>query len=199
VAPVAAAAAPDGETLAVSDDQAIWLAPRAGGPPRKVVDAVVARMLSFSAEGRALYFVSHRPEGRQAFSVSLDGGTPIPVGEGMAVLATPSPTSGAVVWLGRVKGADGRVPLVFEENGRRRTLATFPDVEGVLGLAFHPEGVKLAVVTAEDVQELDVRDGTLLRRIPAGGDSFMGAVYAGGELVIDRSSYAGDLWVARVE
>jgi hypothetical protein len=44
--------------------------------------------------------------------------------------------------------------------------------------------------------EVDARMGTVLRRVPQGAAEFGPVSYAGPDVIVARSQYIGDVWVA---
>jgi hypothetical protein len=62
---------------------------------------------------------------------------------------------------------------------------------------FSPDGARLAVgVGLNDVQEIDVATGRVLRRFTS-GDQITSVSYLGRDIVVSREGWHGDLWLAQ--
>jgi hypothetical protein len=70
--------------------------------------------------------------------------------------------------------------------------------KGVYGsLRYSPDGHRVAVaIGLTDLAEIDAKTGTVARKFTS-GDQIASATYVGRQVVVSRTGWRGDVWIAR--
>jgi hypothetical protein len=90
------------------------------------------------------------------------------------------------------------VPMVMDVATRKaRPLAAELAEAHYVRIGFSASGARAAVLRGlNEVLEVDVAKGKVIRQLDAGNDAISGVTYSGEELLITRSTWVGDVWIA---
>jgi aminoglycoside phosphotransferase (APT) family kinase protein len=189
----------DGKQLAFADDAGFWVAPLDGSAkPSRVLDARSESPPSFRRDGRALFIegVDERKRPRIG-EVPLGGGPPRWL-LSMARAPAASPTEDVLAYLD-VNG-EAAAPRLYElKTGRSRPLAPALAGHAWSGLRYAVDGKRLLLLRSTgELALVEVASGRVLSQFDAGADQIIGGTLVGDEIVVGRSVWRGDLWIAEI-
>ena len=191
------ALSPDGKQLAYADEAGFWVAPLDGSAkPHKVLDARSESPVTFRRDGRALYFETVDDKKRPRIGeIAVAGGEPRWLLT-MARAPAASPTEDVLAYLELVE--DAAMPRLYDlQTGKSRPLAPALAGRAWTGLRFSPDGKKLLVLrNSGQFAVVDVRSGRVLVDFDAGADQIVGGAFVGDEVIVGRTVWKGDLWIA---
>jgi len=192
------AVSPDGAWAASSlTPRGIYLVDLRGtASPRALTTDPSDLMPAFDARGESVLFTREIARHRTLMRVAVAGGDPKPLLDADTADASVAP-DGRVVYL---RGASDRavVPMILDPGtGATRPLSRVLEPSAYSRPQFSPDGTKIAIVNRGiEVVELQAATGKVLRRFEHDGDQFIRVAYSGQDLLIARSAWVGDLWMA---
>lgn len=161
---------PDGQSLAVGSQEAVWIVPAEGGAARLIATLTTGTLqrIDWSPDGgRLLYEVSRQDDARvtEVFVVNVDGPSPA------LLVSTPEGVAGArwspdgeVIAFQRNEGPVTEVWLIDVDGSNERRLATFEGEHfGLPQLSWSPDATSLALVHGQnDVWVISIPSGEKL-------------------------------------
>jgi len=153
--------------------------------------------VTFARDGTFVYFATTLPSGKRAVARQpIDGaGRAETVVEG-ADRPTASPAQDRIAYVA-LDGEAG-TPMVLDVATRRSRPLSPAMPKGSYGaLRFSPDGRRVLVAMGlNQLAEVDVASGDIVQRF-ASGDQLTSMTYLGGDPVVSRIGWRGDLWSAR--
>jgi serine/threonine protein kinase/Tol biopolymer transport system component len=187
----------DGKQVAYADEAGFWVAPLDGSArPRKVIEVHSESPATFRRDGRALFFEAVDEKSRPRIGeVSIDGGAPRWLVT-MARAPAASPTEDVLAYLELVE--DAALPRLSDlKTGKSRPLAPALAGRAWTGLRFSPDGKRLLVLrNSGTFAVVDVHSGKVQIDFDAGADQIVGGAFVGDEVIVGRTVWKGDLWIA---
>jgi dipeptidyl aminopeptidase/acylaminoacyl peptidase len=202
VAPLRVAMSPDAQLVAASTDGGITLVTLDGSAPlRRLTTDPSDDWPAFRAVGRDVLFKRTAPDGRpRVMSVPIAGGEPVPVGEPGSSHPAAAPAGDAFAYLAG-DSPNSATPALWLSEATHRVLSPSLGPGTYSRPSFSPDGRRVAVVRGgREVVEVDVASGKVLRAIGAGsGESLRAPAYVPEGLVVLRSRWRGNVWLADVD
>ncbi len=168
-----------------------------GSAPRPVTTGAEDGMATFARDGRSLYFATTPADRKRAIArVALEGGAPPEIVLEDAERPSASPTEDIVAYL--TSEAEQGTPMLYDTRSKKSRRLASALGKGIYGgVRFSPDGARIAIgVGLNDVQELDVATGHVLRRFTS-GDQITSVSYVGRDIVVSREGWHGDVWLAK--
>jgi len=187
----------DGKQVAFADEAGFWVAPIDGSAkPRKVIELHSESPPTFRRDGRALYLEATDEKNRPRIGeVAIDGSAPRWLLT-MARAPAASPTEDVLAYLELVE--DSALPRLYDlKTGKSRPLASTLAGRAWTGLRFSPDGKRLLVLrNSGNFAVVDVHSGRVQVEYDAGADQIVGGTFIGDEVIVGRTVWKGDLWIA---
>jgi Tol biopolymer transport system component len=196
--PTTMAVSPDGTLAAMQLGAGIALVPLDGSKAHGLTDSPGDTHPSFMRDGRTVLFARTLADSRtRVFAVSVQGGESRPFLEPGSVAPEASPADDRVVFL-MSQGGPETLPMVIDKPGRRpRPLSAALKVGRYQSPSFSPAGDRVALLVGPNtIVEVDVTTGKTLRTVDAGGSMLESCVYGSSSLLVARSQFTGNLWLA---
>jgi hypothetical protein len=153
---------------------------------------------TFRRDGLEVYF-TRAPAGAvpQVMAVSVDGGEARPLIDAPSLQPAASPVDESIVYLEGDNASDV-TPMWLERPGGRKRPLSPALARGVWnGPRFSPDGKRVALIGgSEDVVEVDVASGRLLRKARQELSYIMAVLYVAKDLMVVRARWIGDVWIA---
>ena len=189
---------PDGRWVAYTQSgQGLFVVPLDGSaPPRRLTSSGDDSGACFSRDGATVYFQTRAPDGRSRVdAVPFTGGPSRTLREGAAGPAT-TPGADLLAFLA-VEGTAGEgVATVLDlHTGRARPLSSH--LGPARGIRLSPDARRAVVIQGSiGAVEVNVAGGAVVTRYDAGSDQITGVTYLGEEILLSRTLWAGNLWIA---
>jgi len=144
---------PDGTTLCYADFRDLWLVPARGGQPRRLTtDHLNADHPAWSADGRYVYFSSHREGTLALWRISVSGGPPVRMTFGTGPEGEPSLSKDGARLAYSTHAVRTDIVLVDVRSGERHEI---PGLVEVNTPTIAPDGSRV-VFTTERHGSLDL-------------------------------------------
>jgi serine/threonine protein kinase/Tol biopolymer transport system component len=191
------AVSPDGKQLAFGNDAGYWVAPLDGkGEAKKLAAPASDSPPSFRRDGRSIFFESvDEAKQPRIGEVPVGGGAPRFILTHARAPAA-SPTEDVLAYLEQTEA--GSVPRLYDLRTRqRRSLAPSLEARTWTGLRFSSDGNQLLLLrNSGELAVIDVHGGSVKVQFDAGADQILGGAFVGKEIIVGRSVWRGDLWIA---
>jgi Tol biopolymer transport system component len=193
----------DGRLLAGVLEAGLYVGPLDGtAKPQLIVPGAgmnTERNATFSRDDRTLFFDSRDGNADRIASIPVTGGAPRWVLPAGSLTPAQSPVADVLAYLAdaKTKQLERFVMVLDQKTGKTRKLnpdlAPYPYRD----LRWSPDGTKLLAARRDgQIIELDAATGKVLRTFDVGSDQLFGETYAGDEILVGRSTSAGDIWQA---
>lgn len=198
IEPAKVAASADGRLLAIADHHAgLFIAPLDGStPPRLLIREPGQLNPTIDRHGRLIYFERNDSGQLRIAAVPITGGAPTWILPPGTLGPAASPTADLLAYLAGTPGQN-RPMLLDLKTGRSRPL--LPDELPLAWrhLRFSSDGRRLLLIWPNGrLVELDLPTGRTLRQLDPGSDGFLGATFLGDDIIVGRTGWTGDLWLA---
>lgn len=196
--PTAPAVSNDGAWIAFSAaERGVFVAPLDGGaPPRQITDDPKHGLPRFSRDDRTLYFEVQLSDGAtEIAAIPVAGGPVERIAPSGSATPSASPRRDELIFA-RTENEGGSVMLMDLATRRTRVLVKgfLPNIAGW----YSADGARYLMYDDIEAMEIDVASGRVVHRFRAGADSITGASYGGSGVLLTRSIWSGDLWIARL-
>ena len=195
----------DGRLLAGANDDGLFAGPLDGSaPPTKLVPSGDGseHNATFSRDGKRVFFESKDGEKDRIAVIPVAGGSPTWAVPAPSLAPAQSPSADLLAYLALEPSAGplARVVMVLDQRtGTARRVAPELAPYPYRDLRWSPDGKALLAARRDGkIVELSLATGKVLRTFDVGSDQLFGETYAGDEILVGRSTSAGDIWEAEL-
>jgi serine/threonine protein kinase/dipeptidyl aminopeptidase/acylaminoacyl peptidase len=192
----------DGRLAAASlTPDGVWLVDLGGAAaPKKLSADPTDQTPAFDAHGAEVLFTREGADKMPVvMHVAVSGGEARPLLERGSRDAAVLP-DGRVLYL-RGEADKALVPTIYDpRSGARAPLSRQLAAGSYARPQASADGAKVVVIqNGTHLVEVDVASGKVLRSLDHEGDQFARAVYSGSDLIVARTAWIGDLWLADLQ
>jgi Tol biopolymer transport system component len=193
----------DGRLIAGANSDGLYVGPLDGStPPQLLVPFTGSEQnATFSRDGATLVF-EHRDGKRERIAtIPVGGGEPAWLLPAPSLAPAQSPTADLLAYLtedpAATQPAQRLVMVLDQRTGKARRVSPSLPAYPYRDLRWSPDGKRLLAARRDgQLVELELATGKVLRRFETGADQLFGITYLGDEILVGRSTSAGDIWEA---